>query len=79
MYEKSSVFVILVYMEWRTKRKIIFALVALIILAIIIAIPTFVFLNTRKVSCFDKVQNGDETGVDCGGTCSMVCLNTVKK
>jgi hypothetical protein len=24
-------------------------------------------------SCTDKVKNGDETGVDCGGSCMLKC------
>lgn len=28
----------------------------------------------RPPSCFDAVQNGQETGVDCGGTCDAACL-----
>ena len=26
--------------------------------------------NTQKISCFDGIKNGDETDVDCGGTCN---------
>lgn len=28
-------------------------------------------------NCFDGLQNGDETGVDCGGRCVLICANTV--
>ncbi len=24
-------------------------------------------------TCFDKLRNGNETGVDCGGSCSLIC------
>jgi len=24
-------------------------------------------------TCFDRFENGDETGVDCGGSCSLIC------
>ena len=26
-------------------------------------------------TCFDKLQNGQETGIDCGGTCQLKCNN----
>ena len=26
--------------------------------------------NSPNISCFDGIQNGDETGVDCGGSCA---------
>lgn len=26
--------------------------------------------NTQKISCFDGIKNGDETDVDCGGSCN---------
>lgn len=26
------------------------------------------------ISCEDGVQNGDETSIDCGGTCGNTCL-----
>ncbi len=28
-------------------------------------------------TCFDNKQNGTETGVDCGGSCSLACVNQV--
>jgi hypothetical protein len=30
---------------------------------------------TKTPTCSDGVQNGTELGVDCGGTCSLVCKN----
>jgi hypothetical protein len=29
-------------------------------------------------NCFDKLQNGDETGVDCGGSCQLRCDGTYR-
>jgi hypothetical protein len=29
----------------------------------------------EKVKCDDALQNGDETGVDCGGSCDATCIN----
>ena len=33
----------------------------------------------RAPTCFDGIQNGDETGVDCGGSCTLVCSDAVIK
>lgn len=30
------------------------------------------FFNTAP-TCFDGKQNGDETGIDCGGSCALIC------
>ncbi len=37
-----------------------------------------VCLEGTCYSCEDKVQNGDETDVDCGGSCTAKCENTKK-
>ena len=31
-----------------------------------------------RPTCFDGKQNGDETGIDCGGSCAIACSNQVK-
>ena len=51
------------------------------ILSIIIAFFASVFtvryyLTRPDPTCFDKVQNQDETGVDCGGVCAAECAVT---
>lgn len=49
-------------------------------LAVFLLISFFVYLIFFKTeaSCFDKVQNQGEEGVDCGGPCSEVCRSEVK-
>ena len=58
--------------KWTSQRKIkIIATFALLLGAIIIF---FVVTNIdRTPTCFDGIQNGDETGVDCGGSCARIC------
>lgn len=59
-------------MSWGTRRRNFI----LLIVFILIAIPSGIFLfNTfyEAPTCFDAKQNGDETGVDCGGSCELVC------
>lgn len=58
--------------SWSTRRK--FSYASLVVLAIIlfIAVPFFYFFY-KAPTCFDNKKNGDETGVDCGGSCSRLC------
>ena len=63
--------------KWSVKRKrrilIIIGILVLILLALI-----FVRVENSKVpTCFDGILNGQETGVDCGGACSKVCLDEI--
>lgn len=45
---------------------------ALIILVVVIFLIVFSFFN-KKATCFDKVQNQGELGIDCGGPCTLLC------
>jgi hypothetical protein len=62
--------------QWATKRKFIYGAGVLVVLAIwgiyllrgvLFPVPT----------CFDQKQNGYETGVDCGGVCSLRCQQEI--
>lgn len=63
--------------SWRLQRQmLIFTIYALII---ILPVAYIVFrLLSQSASCFDGKLNGDETGVDCGGACSLRCDGTYK-
>lgn len=59
-------------MNWRTRRQfIVFATIGAIILFFIIRI--IVGYVDKEPTCFDSKQNGDEQGIDCGGSCTLVC------
>jgi hypothetical protein len=64
-------------MSWASRRQGqylggVVAIVALVVFWL------FIYpLITKPISCFDNKQNGTETGVDCGGSCSLVCTDTV--
>lgn len=58
--------------EWSARRKRIIFLLALFCLMILIGLPLFFFLH-KTPNCSDNVQNGDETGIDCGGSCKLIC------
>ena len=58
--------------SWAKNRKrMIFGLVFLFLI-LVIGLPLFLLIY-QKPTCSDGKQNGDETGVDCGGSCSRLC------
>ncbi len=58
--------------QWSRNRKRIIFLIVLFGLIILIGLPIF-FLFYRAPTCFDNKLNGDERGVDCGGSCQLLC------
>ena len=61
--------------SWSSRRKISYILIAVIIPIIIIAALAFLLFH-KAPSCSDGVLNGDETGVDCGGSCIRLCQSS---
>lgn len=63
-------------LEWAKRRKIIYGIITIII---ILLAGIYVFRDAifPTPSCFDTKQNGYESGVDCGGTCSLRCSQEV--
>lgn len=58
--------------SWSAKRKLTYAIMFFSFVVIVVGIPTF-FLWYQKPTCFDTKKNGDEIGVDCGGSCRLLC------
>lgn len=65
-------------MSWASRRQVkYFSGFMFFVLAII-----FIFLYPiifKKATCFDNKQNGNETGIDCGGSCSMMCKSDISE
>ena len=59
---------------WGKKRKLIVYLIILLLI-IILAISYYVKNFIKPPTCFDNKKNGDEKGVDCGGSCALICKN----
>jgi len=57
---------------WAYRRKVIFLGILILLMAVAGAF-IFWFFFYQAPSCSDGKQNGDETGIDCGGSCSKVC------
>lgn len=62
--------------DWAQKRKIIYGILTSIII-ILAGIYVFRDIIFPTPTCFDKKQNGYESGVDCGGTCSLQCRQNI--
>ncbi len=58
--------------SWSTRRQLLYLLIPL---TVVLAVYAFVYSQYiySPATCFDGVQNGRETGRDCGGTCSLLC------
>ncbi len=59
-------------MTWATKRKLQYLGAALLLFLIVLFILLYPIIF-KKPTCTDNRMNGTETGVDCGGTCSLMC------
>jgi hypothetical protein len=61
--------------DWNSKRRMYY------IIGIILIILSFLFYKSYdslfpEATCFDKKQNNQEVGIDCGGSCELLCKNT---
>ncbi|OIO31198.1 hypothetical protein AUJ77_00475 [Candidatus Nomurabacteria bacterium CG1_02_43_90] len=64
-------------MKWAQKRKIWYSIAFAIMIILLAAYPVYRIVY-KAPTCSDQKQNGTETGVDCGGPCSLVCSADVK-
>lgn len=74
-------FVIVCYdtgMEWSQKRRILYSLIFAGVILLLAAYPLYRTVNPTP-SCFDSRQNGDEVGLDCGGSCNLYCADQIKE
>jgi Mg-chelatase subunit ChlD len=59
-------------MDWATKRQLQYFGIIILVVVIFIVVPFFVFIY-KAPTCFDGFKNGGETGIDCGGSCRLLC------
>jgi hypothetical protein len=59
-------------MSWASSRQFKYLILFVTVLVLIIFALTY-NLIFKKPTCFDSKQNGTETGIDCGGSCSLMC------
>ena len=60
-------------MTWALKRQLFYLAVLLVFLSVFGFLLVYPYLN-KSPTCTDNKQNGDEAGVDCGGSCSRACI-----
>lgn len=65
-------------MDWSTRHKIMIIGTLTAIVLVIAAIFVYVKFIKHDPTCFDKKQNQDERGIDCGGVCSLMCSADIK-
>lgn len=58
--------------SWSQKRKSIFFLIFVIFLFGFIVFPAYLIFY-KAPTCLDGKQNGEEKGIDCGGSCVNLC------
>lgn len=59
-------------MSWGTQRRNRIIFLVFLLFFIPIALISFIVFYDPP-TCFDAIQNGSETGVDCGGSCVLLC------
>lgn len=59
-------------MNWAVKRRLQYlgGIFGVFLVVLFIFLYPIIF---KKPTCTDGKQNGDETGIDCGGSCSLMC------
>lgn len=65
-------------MSWASRRQFKYATGVIIFLGLIVFAFAYPYIF-KKPTCSDKKQNGVETGIDCGGTCSLVCKSDISE
>ncbi|MCE9549247.1 hypothetical protein K8Q98_02500 [Candidatus Nomurabacteria bacterium] len=63
-------------MTWAFKRQLIYFGILVIFLVVFGYLISYPYLH-KAPTCFDSKQNGDEEGIDCGGSCFRECLSKV--
>lgn len=61
-------------LSWRDRRKYLY----LSVVAVFVVVALFFIWDTffyKVATCSDGVQNAGEHGIDCGGSCALICQN----
>lgn len=61
-------------MSWAARRRLLYGGTAVVIMALFTGL-FFYKLFYRAPTCSDGFKNGDETGIDCGGSCRNICTS----
>lgn len=61
--------------SWSSRRKLAYSSIIILALILLVVIPAFLYFY-KAPTCTDRILNGDETGVDCGGSCVRLCQSS---
>lgn len=61
--------------SWSQRRKFVYSSSLTVLIVLVIGVPLFFYLY-KAPTCSDGIKNGDEKGVDCGGSCQKLCLDS---
>jgi Mg-chelatase subunit ChlD len=64
-------------LSWSKKRQVTIVTIIFLISVILFGSIGYALFN-QPPSCMDKKKNQNETGVDCGGVCSRICMADTK-
>jgi len=59
-------------MTWALKRQLLYVIILIIFLGVLGFLIVSPYIN-KLPTCTDNKQNGDEKGIDCGGSCAKAC------
>lgn len=62
---------------WARQRQLLYGLGVLAFFIVFVGLPVYFAYFNKPPTCFDNKQNGDERGVDCGGSCARACQDEV--
>ncbi len=62
---------------WSTRRQILYYIVAIVIVGVLGFFIWYNFIRHAPI-CTDAIQNGTETGIDCGGICAALCPDVAR-
>ena len=60
---------------WSSRRKLLIGGGLFLVILIVIGV-IFFSIFYKAPTCFDRVMNGGELGIDCGGNCELLCQST---
>lgn len=64
-------------MQWAARRQFMYGSVVVLFVLIAVGVPVYFKYFNNQPTCFDQKQNGNEGGIDCGGSCEKACYEDV--
>ncbi len=58
--------------SWSRQRRSLYAALVVVVLAAAAGLPAY-FIFHKTPSCSNGIKDGDELGIDCGGSCQKLC------